>query len=157
MALCRQQNLAPADKRESIRVQWLTHTAQKLNYERWEECVVELGFARYPRDDEDTGNEFIVWHEEQERRVINLDEMSLSLDSSSTRGGGRPAAVPMAIGIHGDGDPAPKSSDKCTVIFGMNFASEAMPPYIQFSTKATHTSRCKLHAAPLDSLQQIQG
>ena len=157
LSLCRKQNLVAPDKRESIRVHWLTHTAQKLNYERWEECAVELGFARLPRHEEDTGGQHIVWFEDQPRRVLNLDEMSLSLDCSSTRGAGRPASVPMAIGVHGDGDPSPKSSDKCTVIFGMNFASEAMPPHIQFPTKATDSSRFKLHAAPLVSLRQVQG
>ena len=157
LALCRKQNLAAPDKRESIRVQWLTHSAQKLNYERWEECAVELGFARYPRVGEDTEGKFIVWKEGQSSRVINLDEMSLSLDASSTRGAGRPASVPMAIGVHGEGDPAPKSSDKCTVIFGMNFDNEPMPPYIQFPTKAKDPRRYKLHASLMESLKQVQG
>ena len=157
MALCRKQHLASPDKRETIRVHWLTHTAQKLNYERWEECLADLGFARHPREGEDTGGEFIVWHDGQQKRAINLDEMSLSLDSSSTRGAGRPAAVPMAIGVHGDGDPAPKSSDKCTAIFGMNFDSEAMPPCVQFPTRAKDLKRCKLHCGLLESLRQVQG
>jgi hypothetical protein len=157
LALCRKQNLSAPDKRESIRVKWLTHTAQKLNYQRWEETAVELGFARLPREGEDTNGEFIVWREGQCRRVINLDEMSLSLDSSSTRAGGRPASVPTAIGVHGDGDPAAKSGDKCTIIFGMNFASEAMPPFIQFPTKAKETSRYKLHSSLLASLRQVKG
>ena len=145
------------DKRESIRVHWLTHRAQTLNYERWEECAVELGFARHPREGEEADGKFIVWHDGQERRVINLDEMSLSLDASTTRAGGRPGSVPMAIGIHGDGDPSRKSSDKCTVIFGMNFASEPMPPYIQFPTRAKDSSRYKIQVALLESLRQVKG
>ena len=131
--------------------------AQKLNYERWEECAIELGFARLPRQDEETNGQHIIWFEGQEFRVLNLDEMSLSLDASSTRGGGRQSQVPVALGIHGDGEAAPKSADKVTVIYGMNYGNEPMPPYIQFPTRAKDVTRYKLQTMLLMSLRQVEG
>ena len=83
--------------------------------------------------------------------------MSLSLDASSTRGGGRQSQVPVAVGVLGDGEAAPKSSDKVTVIYGMNYGNEAMPPYIQFPTKAKDVARYKLQLKLLTSLRQVKG
>jgi hypothetical protein len=153
----RKQALGSPDKREALRVKWLTHSAQKLNYERFEEAAVELGFARYPESGEDADGQYIIWREGQQRRVINLDEMSISLDASTTRGGGRPSQVPDAVGVQGSGQAAPKSDAKVTGIFGMNFADEALPPYFQFPTKATSQSRYKLKAQLLLGFRQIEG
>ena len=157
LELSQKQDLSSGDRRESIRVEWLTYLTQKLNYERWEEMAVELDFARKPLEGEETNGQHIIWHEGQERRVINLDEMALSLDASSTRGGGRQSQVPIAIGVNGDGESAPKSSDKVTVIYGMNFANEPLPPYIQFPTAAKTTERYKLQSTMLASLRQVKG
>ena len=82
--------------------------------------------------------------------------MSLSLDASSTRGGGRQSQVPVANGVHGDGVAAPKSGDKVTVICGMNFGNEAMPPYIQFPTRATNQEPYRLKCQLLASLRQVK-
>ena len=119
--------------------------------------AVEIDFAREPLEGEETNGQHIIWHEGQERRVINLDEMALSLDASSTRGGGRQSQVPIAIGVNGDGELAPKSSDKVTVIYGMNFANEPLPPYIQFPTAAKTTEHYKLQSTMLTSLRQVKG
>ena len=83
--------------------------------------------------------------------------MSLSLDASSTRGGGRPSQVPVAMGILGEGEAAPKSSNKVTVIYGMNYGNEPLPPYIQFATKAKDVQRYKLQSKLLASLRQVKG
>ena len=119
--------------------------------------MVDLGFARLPIEGEDVNGQHIVWHKGQEFRVLNLDEMSLSLDASSTCGGGRPSHVPGTVGVQGDGIAAPKCNDKVTVIFGMNFGNEAMPPYIQFPTTAKAVERYKLHTKLLASLRQVKG
>ena len=39
------QDMKPIDKREFIRVLWLTYENLKSNYERWENCCIEWGFA----------------------------------------------------------------------------------------------------------------
>jgi hypothetical protein len=149
------QELQTPDKREALRVRWLTFTSQKKNYERWEQAAVELGFARLPFDNEETHGQHIIWFEGQERNVINFDEMSFSLDASTTQGGGRPSQVPNTLGVHGSGEAAPKSDAKITAIFGMNFADEAMPPYLVFPTKAKTEDRYKLKAQMLTGLRQV--
>ena len=50
-ANCRMQDLKHIDKREALRVKWLTHGAQKKKYEKWEETAVEYGFAGPAADD----------------------------------------------------------------------------------------------------------
>lgn len=157
MENCRRQTSQRPDRREAIRVKWLTYQCQKKNYERWEETAVELGFARYPRDGEDSNGQFIIWHEGQEHRVLNFDEMSLDLDISSTQAGGRPSNVPAANGVAGEGEAAQKSSEKVTCIFGMTFAGDPLPPYFQFPTKATDPDRYKLQCKLLASFPQIKG
>jgi hypothetical protein len=117
---------------------------------------VQLGFARLPYDEEDTHGEHIVWLEGQERNVINFDELSFSLDASTTQGGGRPSQVPDNVGVQGSDEAAPKSDAKVTVIFGMNFADEAMPPYLMFPTKAKTEDRYKLKARMLTGLCQVK-
>jgi hypothetical protein len=152
----RKQYLQTPDKREALRVKWLTYSAQKLNFERWEEAAVQLGFARLLFDDEETNGEHIVWFEGQAKNVLNFDELSFSLDASTTRGGGRPSQVPDTIGVQGSGEAAPKSDAKVTVVFGMNFNDEAMPPYLMFPTKATKETRYKLKAELLTGLRQVK-
>lgn len=118
--------------------------------------MVELGFARWPHDDEETNGQSIIYHEGQEQHIINLDEMALFLDGS-TKGGGRPSQVPSANGVHTEGQSSQKSSDKITCVFGMNFAYEALPPYLWFPTKAKDVKRYKLQSKLIPSFRQVKG
>lgn len=90
----------------------------------------------------------------QARRVLQLDEMGLFLDAS-LRGDGRPSHVPTSKAVPESGSAAPKGGKKVTVIHGINFAGEALPPYIQFPTDATKAENYKLKAQILASLPQV--
>jgi hypothetical protein len=153
----RKQTLEPPDKREMTRVRWLTYQAQEKNYQRWEETLVDLGFAREATDFERSTGKYVIFLQGQESRIVNLDEMSISLDASSTQGGGRPSQVPEANGVQGSGEAAPKSSNKVTGIFGMNFADEVLPAYLQFPTKAKTEDRYRLKAQILSGFRQVKG
>jgi hypothetical protein len=149
------QDLRQNDPREAHRVAWLTYATQKLNFERWEETVIEYSFAREKRVDDADNGEHIVWFEGQHCRVLQLDEMALFLDAS-LRGGGRPSHVPTSATVPESGASAPKGGKKVTVIHGINFAGEALPPYIQFPTDATNVGNYKLKKQLLPALPQVK-
>ena len=62
----------------------------------------------------------------------------------------QPATVPES------GASAPKGGKKVTVIHGINFAGEALPPYIQFPTDATNVDNYKLKKQLLPTLPQVK-
>jgi hypothetical protein len=53
-----------------------------------------------------------VFHEGQESRIANWDEMSLALDGSDATAGGRPGATPTLDSIQESGQSTVKSSQK---------------------------------------------
>ena len=144
----RKQVLTPNDPREANRVAWLTYQSQLLNYERWEETAVELGFARTRVESDPDNGESIIWLPGQARRVCNLDEMALFADAT-IQGGGRPSDIPSATMLPNTSTTAPKGARKVTVIHGINMAGEVMPPYIQFPTDSKDPSKYKLKSSML--------
>jgi hypothetical protein len=89
-------------------------------------------------------------------QVIQLDEMALNLDTS-IQGGGRPSHVPTTSAVPDSGESAPKGGKKVTVIHGINFAGEALPPYIQFPTDAKKVENYKMRPEALQNFPQICG
>jgi hypothetical protein len=151
------QGIVVADPREAIRVAWLTYSNQKKNYENWESECVRLDFARLPANDREKDQEgYIVFHEGQESRIANWDEMSLALDGSDATAGGRPGATPTLDSIQESGQSTVKSSQKCTCTFGVA-GIEALPPLLIFPSSAKHDEDMKLNSKILPSFKQVEG
>ncbi|CAB9505420.1 hypothetical protein SEMRO_230_G093370.1 [Seminavis robusta] len=151
------QDLEKADTRESLRVLWLTYQAQLKHYMNWEETSVELGFARelLPTESpEDNG--YIVWKEEALHRVLQFDEMNIALDGTDDSIGGRQSRIPTSKGMGNAGKAAEKSGASMTLMFGMNFANEALPPLFIFPTKSKDPTNYKHRVDFAASLPQIE-
>jgi hypothetical protein len=152
-----QQSVAVTDPRDAIRLKWLTYRQQKKNYVNWEKECIDLDFARLPVDDREQDKEgYIVFHDGQEARIANFDEMALELSAADATAGGRPAVTPTLDSIPEAGTAAGKSCQKCTVTFGV-IGNEPMPPLIIFPSKAKTDEDMKLSAKILPSFQQVEG
>lgn len=135
--ICHLQDLTKADTRESLRVLWLTYQAQLKHFKNWEKSAVELGFARplLPEEDADEVGH-IVWKEDLLHRVLQFDEMNIALDGTDASIGGRESRIPTAKGHADSGKAVEKSGASMTIMFGLNFANEALPPLFIFPSKA---------------------
>lgn len=136
--LCHLQDLIKADSRESLRAQWLTHQSQLKHCENWEHTAVRLGFARELTKDEDPSEiGHVVWKKERLAHVLQFDEVNLCLDGTDESIGGRQSRIPTARhDVADSGQAAEKSGAKMTIVFGINFAGEALPPLLTFPSKA---------------------
>jgi hypothetical protein len=131
------QGVIVVDPREALRVKWLTYLSQKKNHERWEETCVELGFAKLPVDEEEEARHgHIVFPEEQFARLLQFDEMKLSMNGCNQEIGGRPSCSHTNPELPEAGKSAQKSSKRMTVMAGINFAREALPLYFLIPTDA---------------------
>ena len=121
------QNLEVIDSRDALRVRWLTFSNLRNNYIRWEEVCVKEGFARMPHNErERQAKGHIVFFEGKDMQVANLDEMSLTLNGTDERAGGRPGVTPTTNEFSEGGKVADKSSNTCTVTFGV-IGNEPIP------------------------------
>jgi hypothetical protein len=154
----RSQNVAIIDNREALRVKWLTYVNQKKHHENWEEFLVDHGFAREPMDEEERVQlGHVVFCEGQAARIINFDEMSISLDGSQTSKGGRPSTTPTNPDLPESGQQTQKSDKTATIVFGVTGENEAIPPFFIFPTKAANKENYKLRWEVLQNLPQIVG
>mmetsp|Transcript_6643 Transcript_6643/g.12145 ORF Transcript_6643/g.12145 Transcript_6643/m.12145 type:complete len:241 (-) Transcript_6643:394-1116(-) len=111
--------------------------SQKKNHERWEETCVELGFAKLPVDEEEEAcHGHIMFPEEQFARLLQFDEMKLSMNGCDQEISGRPSCSHTNPELPEAGKSAQKSSKRMTVMAGINFAREALPLYFLIPTDA---------------------
>ena len=102
--------------RESYRLLWLTYRQQLMNYQKWEEACVRLGFGRIPKDDAEKSEKgHIVFLDGQDNRYIPFDEMALFLDGA-TPTAGRKGTTPTFGEIPDAGNAVSKSSKKVTLL-----------------------------------------
>jgi hypothetical protein len=154
----RSQNVTIVDNREALRLKWLTYVNQKKHHENWEAYLVEYGFARMPMNEEERVQRgHVVFHEGQTARIINFDEMSISLDGAQTSKGGRPSTSPTNPNLPESGQQTQKWDKTATIVFGVTGANEAIPPFFIFPTKATNKENYKLRWDILKNMPQIQG
>ena len=125
------QDIGVRDPREVIRFEWLTVTNLLKHFRSFEEMLVEKKYGRRAttKERERDGVE-VVWFPGQPSRAGNIDEMSLSLDYSKNGAGGRPSATFTCTGVRSSGEPDQKSSYKVTILAGMTFGDEPLPPLI---------------------------
>ncbi|CAB9531097.1 unknown protein [Seminavis robusta] len=157
--ICHLQDLTKADSRESLRVLWLTYKTQLRHYENWEKHAVDLGFARELTADERPNEDgYIVWHKKRLSHVLQFDEMNLALEGTDATIGGRESLIPSVTraGIKDGGQAAEKNGASMTIMFGVNFAGEVLPPLFIFPTGATDKKNYKLKADFAATLPQLK-
>lgn len=149
------QDMNIVDRREFIRVLWLTYKNLLQNYERWEEVCVREGFARWSEsEDEFQEHGKIVFIDgKYSNRFWNFDEMKLSLDQTSERAGGRPANTPTNPAIADPGEGEWKSGMYCTVVASIIGNEPGVPLFI-FPSQSK-SGEVNVHAKRLDSFPQI--
>ena len=119
---------------EERRVKWTTYSNLELWFDGWEKCLDDLGFF----EGATSGGERLI-PEHQLRNIVNFDETCLSLDGSTLKRGGRPAACRGDARLPQVGMTTSKASQTVTMITGSNAYGEALPPHFQFMTTAKTT------------------
>ena len=131
------QNIGIRDPREVIRFEWLTVTNLLKHFKSFENMLIEKKYGRRATAEErERDGVEVVWLPGQAGRSGNIDEMSLSLDYSKNGAGGRPGATFSCTGVRSSGEPEQKSSYKVTVLAGMTFDDEPIPPLIIIPSSA---------------------
>lgn len=153
------QNVTIVDTRQAIRVKWLTYRNQKMNHEKFEEWVVELGMARWPADEEERQQEgFVVFDDpNQMARIIIYDEMPFHLDGVDQERGGRPGQVHTNPDLPEAGEPGQNSGTTMTVMIGGNMADEAFPLYFMIPSKAKNPKVLLEHLRTLPQVRAQYG
>lgn len=121
---------------EKRRAEWTTYQNLNVWFDMWRDFVVDKGFARLATDDEKNGGLDVVFHNGQDRRVINIDETDLSLDRTDGKATGRRPAVRNDRTLPTGNEVKNKSSDRATLLTGSNAAGEPIPPHVQFKSSA---------------------
>ena len=145
------------DSREARHVAWLKYDSQKKHHENWEKFCVDKGFARKSTTpDEKREHGEIVFHDGQRARILQADEFSFTLNGSDEVAGGRPSPHFTFDSVPEAGQPTQKSNQKCTVLQTINFADEALPPFIIFPT-SSKKEEAKINAKTLKHFKQVKG
>ena len=150
------QNTCIVDQREARRVLWLTIQNAKSHFIRWENCLVERGFARLPTSVREKHQEgFVVYLPGQLERLIIFDECKLSLDGSSDENaGGRPSITPTTTAVNESGTPTIKSGDAVTLML-CAIGKEMVAPLVIFPSDASSKTNFKIPTKSIESFQQI--
>jgi hypothetical protein len=121
-------------------------------FDNWERDLVELGTASI---DPSTNKPYIP--KEQLSNICNFDETCLSLDGSNSNHGGRPEMVLYDPRFPLVGKPTSKSALTTTMITGSTAAGEALPPHLQFQTKAKKNDTMRLQYDVAEHMPIIWG
>ena len=150
------QDMHPVDRREFIRVLWLTYKNLSQNYDRWEEACIKEGFGRLAETDEELQEHgrVVFFYGKFSSSFMNFDEMQLSLDQNSERPGGRPADTPTNPSIADPGDGNFKSGSYCTVVASIVGNEPGIPLFI-FPTQAK-SGNVNVYPKRLESFPQIK-
>ena len=143
------------DKREILRLLWLTFAQQKKHYINWEHNLVRYNFGRHAVNEQEISTHGrVVFHPGSLERMIHIDEMGFSYDGSKNGIGGRVAAYFSNPDVPEAGIATAKSSLKISVLFGATYAGQPIPPLIVLPNTAI---RPKLALDLLLNMHQIKG
>jgi hypothetical protein len=115
---------------ELRRQMWMTVKNLDEWYDQWQRFFLEFAFG------ESDGKGGIVFSEEQERRIVNMDETNFGTDGSDGGTGGRPANSITLLGVARAGTAINKQLFSSTFMCGLNAAGESLPVHIMFSSDA---------------------
>ena len=127
-----------------------------MNYVKWEEVCVELGFTCLAIDEVEVKEKgHVVFFEGQIERYMNVDECALFLDGTVDKQAGYPSSTPSAAGIAETGEAKSKSTKKVTVQFGIA-SNEALPFHIIIPSMAKE-GNWKLEARIFPAIKDVKG
>ena len=149
------QDMNPVDRREFIRVLWLTYKNLKQNYSRWKDACIQEGFARLSETEEEfqEHGQIVFFDGKFSNKFMSFDEMQLSLDQNSERPGGRPADTPTNPSISDPGSGEYKSGTYCTIVASIVGNEPGIPMFI-FPTQAK-SGQVNVYPKRLESFPQI--
>ena len=149
------QDIGFADARELIRFKWLTVKNLVKHYEKFEEFLVEKGFARLATAEERaTDGEQVKWFEDQRRNGGNFDEMGFGLGKDANGLGGRQPTQFVFQEIRNSGEPDQQSNIRVTLFLGVNYADEPLPGLIILPSAA---EKYKVKEELLKRFHQVEG
>jgi hypothetical protein len=99
--------------------------------------ITDVEFARGWTAGETENDGTVYIHENNRRRIVNLDESNISLDGAAGNAGGRPsftiwnARKPRRSGVHN------KSLFTATIAVARNVSGELLPPHFQTTASKT--------------------
>ena len=152
--LTRASAVRSIDKRELLRLKWLTYEQQKMHYVNWELYLVEMGFARRSETKEEFDEGNLVFFPGSLDRMIHIDEMGFSYDGSKNGVGGRVPTYYSNPLVPEAGMAVAKSSMKISVLFGATYSNKPIPPMIIIPSKAKNP---RIETDLLLHLHQIKG
>ena len=115
---------------EERRVCWTTYNNLDLWFNTWERELLKHGLMELD------AQRLSHIPCEKLRQILNFDDTSLLLDSSSINWGGWPAAYWFDPRLPQVGITTAKTAYSTTTITGSNVYSEALPPHFQFTSSA---------------------
>jgi hypothetical protein len=134
---------------EASRIAWTTFSNLNTWFSSFEKHSVELGFAE--RDADGAGSIGFINPE----RIFNLDETNVSLDGSSGDRGGRLTTMFYDPSLSCTGNAQSKTSNQCTLIFGLNALGQPLPPHFQLKTNVKTQERIKIKLDVLEHIPKI--
>ena len=128
------------EQRRSI---WTTFMSPSLWFDTWEEVLVELGFGRRKRTNEEC-EESIVFFDGQKDRIINLNMSDSSQDNTNGKRGGQPSFVFYLNEVGGGESRANTTSYSPTIITGSIASGDLLTLNFQLKNLAQTESGQKL-------------
>ena len=140
--------IQPVEERRSC---CTTYSNLKLWFENWSQSICNKVFGHL----NEGGNVFIP--EEQQKRILNIDESCLALDGNKGLKGGRPSVIFYNRNFNQLEKPATKSNFSTTFITDSTAFGENIPPHFQFSTKATPNGEKCIRNYTIEFMAGING
>eukprot|EP00536_Pseudo-nitzschia_multiseries_P018653 jgi/Psemu1/56621/gm1.56621_g len=142
---------------EERRATYGTHKNINEWFTTLKEFFLEMGFARLPTKEEVAGGHEgeLYFPPEQLQRIINVDETGLSLDTTTTKSGGRPVTQygPSSRDLPVGARRANKSSHRITLLCGSCASGDPIPPHFQLKSMAKDDSNKRIQDSFLEELE----
>ena len=134
------------DKRDAIRVAWLTYQKLLKNHINFERLAVERGHARMPRGERERHQKgHVVFHDPYAERYTTFDEAKITLDGKDEDGGGRPVVPHTSREVSESGVNTEHSGNVSTIMMA-TIGDEAAPFMVVYPTRAKETADYKIPA-----------
>ena len=141
---------------EQRRVLWTTFSNLNLWFDTWEGALVDLGFGRLKRPNEECDGS-VHFFEGQLDRILNLDETDGALDNTTGQRGGRPGIVFYSQDVSGGASRANKTSYSPTIIAGSTASGDPLPVHFQLKTLAQTDAGQKLNINLFEHAKDVYG
>jgi hypothetical protein len=145
-------SMSKASKVEDRRIRWTNYRNISMWFDNWERDLVDLGTAT-----RDPSTNKVTIPKEQLSNIANFDESCLSLDGSNSERGGWPKVVLYDPRFPHAGMATSKSALTTTLITGSTAAGEALPPHLQFQTKAKTADTMRIQYDVAEHIPSILG